>query len=76
MSATLAPPVGSAPMSSRISGKRRAKDRAFTAFLWVCGVLAMLPLLFIASYVVAKGVKALNIEAEIRKARRRCGRSC
>ena len=60
MSAVLTAPVDPAPMSTRLSGKRRAKDRAFTAFLWVCGVLAMLPLLFIAGYVVAKGVKALN----------------
>jgi len=62
MNATLPASVDSAPMSTRLSGKRRAKDRAFTAFLWVCGVLAMLPLLFIASYVVAKGIKALNID--------------
>ena len=62
MSAAVATPVGSAPMPSRISRKRRTQDRAFTIFLWVCGVLAMLPLLFIASYVVAKGVKALNVD--------------
>ena len=62
MSAVLTAPVDPASMSTRLSGKRRAKDRAFTAFLWVCGVLAMLPLLFIAGYVVAKGVKALNID--------------
>ncbi len=41
---------------------RRAKDRAFTFFLWACGGLAMLPLLFITSYVVAKGASALNID--------------
>ena len=45
----------------RVSSGRRFKDRAFTVFLWTCGFLAMLPLLFIASYVVGKGASALNL---------------
>jgi phosphate transport system permease protein len=48
--------------SRRLSSGRRAKDRAFTVFLWTCGVLAMLPLLFIAGYVIARGASALNID--------------
>jgi phosphate transport system permease protein len=44
-----------------VSRSRRYKDRAFTTLLWVCGGLAMLPLLFIAGYVVAKGVSALDV---------------
>jgi phosphate transport system permease protein len=40
---------------------RRIKDRAFSASLWLAGGLALLPLVFIAAYVVAKGVKALNV---------------
>jgi phosphate transport system permease protein len=51
-----------APLSRGLGSRRRAKDRAFTVFMWGCGVLAMLPLLFIASYVLAKGVKALNLD--------------
>ena len=45
-----------------LSSRRRAKDRAFTIAIWVCAGLAMLPLLFIAGFVVAKGVKALNVD--------------
>jgi phosphate transport system permease protein len=45
-----------------VSRSRRAKDRAFTYFMWACGALAMLPLLFIAAYVVGKGAKALNLD--------------
>ena len=45
-----------------VSRARRVKNRAFTVGLWAAGFLAMLPLLFIASYVVARGAKALNID--------------
>jgi phosphate transport system permease protein len=45
-----------------VSRSRRAKDRAFTVFMWVCGALAMLPLAFIVWYVVAKGAKALSVD--------------
>ena len=48
-------------LTTGISGRRKAKDRTFTLFLWACGVLAMLPLVFIAAYVVAKGYPALNV---------------
>src|SRR5439155_8780902 len=48
--------------SARISARRRAKDRAFTIFLAACGLLAMLPLAFIAGYVVVKGASALNLD--------------
>jgi phosphate transport system permease protein len=45
-----------------VSSSRHAKDRAFTIFLWTCGGLAMLPLVFIAGYVLAKGAAALNLD--------------
>jgi phosphate transport system permease protein len=45
---------------STLTASRRVKDRVFTGGLWACGVLAVLPLLFIAAYVVGKGVHALN----------------
>jgi phosphate transport system permease protein len=54
--------VASGGLAGRLSKPRRVKDRAFTFFLWACGVLAMLPLLFIVAYVVAKGAAALNID--------------
>src|SRR5207247_694448 len=41
---------------------RRWKNRAFTAALWAAGFLALLPLVFIAGYVLAKGVRALNLD--------------
>jgi len=50
-----------APLSTGVSTGRKVKDRAFTAALWVCGGLAMLPLLFIATYVIERGVKALSL---------------
>ncbi len=45
-----------------MSAGRRAKDRAFTVALWACGLLAILPLVFIVSYVVTKGVSALSFD--------------
>ena len=43
-----------------VSRARRAKNRLFTVALYVCGVLALLPLIFIVGYVVLRGYKALN----------------
>jgi phosphate transport system permease protein len=43
-----------------VSRRRRVTDRAFTVALYVCGVLALLPLAFIVGFVVLRGVKALN----------------
>jgi phosphate transport system permease protein len=48
--------------STQVAASRRVKDRAFTAFLWASGILAMLPLFFIVTYVVSKGLSALNID--------------
>ena len=44
-----------------LSRRRRAKDRVFTAGIWVCGVVAILPLIFISGYVVARGIQALDL---------------
>ena len=46
---------------SSVSGRRRAKDRAFTVFLWTCGGLALLPLVLIVVYVVGRGYSALSV---------------
>lgn len=59
-----APAVEARPLfdpSVSVSGARRAKDRGFTIFLWSCGFLAMLPLVFIVTYVVGKGASALDL---------------
>ncbi|MBI3648119.1 MAG: phosphate ABC transporter permease PstA [Actinobacteria bacterium] len=42
-------------------GRRRLKDRAFTAFLWACGGVALVPLGVIAYYVVRRGLPALSV---------------
>lgn len=47
------------------SGKRsarRAQDRAFTLALWASGLLALLPLLFIMSYVLSRGISVLRAD--------------
>jgi phosphate transport system permease protein len=49
------------PRNIGLSPSRRRKDRIFTGVVWVCGALAMLPLLFIATYVVAKGWSAISV---------------
>jgi len=45
-----------------ISRRRRLKNRAFTLAMWTSGVLAMLPLLFIAGFVIKRGIAALNAD--------------
>ncbi len=52
--------MATAAVGSTLTTSRRAKDRLFTVVLWTCGILAVLPLLFIAAYVIGKGLKALN----------------
>ena len=54
--------VAAAMPSRSLSARRRAKDRAFTIFLWSCGFLATLPLVFITAFVVGKGISALNLD--------------
>lgn len=43
-----------------VSRARRVKNRVFTAALYVCGILALLPLFFIVLFILLRGVKALN----------------
>lgn len=52
--------AGRSIVARRVSGARRAKDRAFTIALYVCGILALLPLFFIVGFVVVRGAGALN----------------
>ena len=56
-----APAPAFARLGTDVSTARKMKDRAFTVGLWICGGLAMLPLLFIATYVIERGLKALSI---------------
>jgi phosphate transport system permease protein len=50
------------PLTGRVSTRRRVKDRSFTVFMWTCGVLALLPLAFIAYHVLKLGISALNVD--------------
>jgi phosphate transport system permease protein len=51
-----------APLRARtVSSSRRWKDRAFSAFVWSCGALALLPLVIIAFFVVSRGLPALSV---------------
>jgi phosphate transport system permease protein len=52
---------GSVLLSGRVSRPRRAKDRAFTVFMGVCVILALVPLTLIVSYVVGRGWSALSL---------------
>jgi phosphate transport system permease protein len=44
-----------------VSAGRRMKDTAFTAFMWLCALLALIPLVIITVYVVSRGWHALTV---------------
>jgi phosphate transport system permease protein len=54
-------PASVAP-AREVSRARRVKNRLFTVALYVCGVLALLPLFFIVLFIVLRGIKALNLD--------------
>jgi phosphate transport system permease protein len=49
------------PGSVRITGPRHWKNSAFSAYLGVCAAVAMVPLGFIAFYVVSRGWRVLSV---------------
>ncbi|HEX9124374.1 MAG TPA: phosphate ABC transporter permease PstA [Actinomycetota bacterium] len=49
-------------VSHALSPSRRIKDRAFTVAVWTCGLIALVPLVLITSYVIVKGGTALNLD--------------
>jgi phosphate transport system permease protein len=54
-----APPAAPARTVSRA---RRMKNQVFTVALYVCGLLALLPLFFIVLFIVLRGFQALNVD--------------
>ena len=48
-------------VTSRVSPLRRAKDRAFSVFLWACAAIALAPLVLIVAYVFTRGFSALSV---------------
>lgn len=49
------------PLSGHVSRGRRAKDRAFGAFMVACAILTLIPLTLIIGYVVMRGWSALTV---------------
>ncbi|MET9320423.1 phosphate ABC transporter permease PstA [Streptomyces sp. NPDC003038] len=47
-------------ITSKVEGRRQAKDRVATSLVWVCFALAIVPLLSLAWITVGKGVKVLD----------------
>ncbi|MEU7024789.1 phosphate ABC transporter permease PstA [Streptomyces sp. NPDC046203] len=47
-------------VTTKVEGARQAKDRVATSLVWVCFVLAVIPLLSLAWVTVSKGVEALD----------------
>ena len=52
---------GISTQPSRVSRSRRIKDQAFTAFMGLCVVFALVPLVLIVGYVMIKGWSALSV---------------
>lgn len=48
------------PASARRLNRARLLNRIFTLMLWSIGILALLPLFFIAGFVIAKGASHIN----------------
>ena len=53
--------LGRRPLPTGLTRSRRMKDRAFSVFLLLCTLLAMVPLAVIAAFVVIRGASALNV---------------
>ncbi|MFC8173758.1 phosphate ABC transporter permease PstA [Streptomyces sp. NPDC057235] len=47
-------------LTSKVEGSRQAKDRVATSLVWVCFVLAVVPLLSLAWVTVSKGMAVLD----------------
>ncbi|MEV6592817.1 phosphate ABC transporter permease PstA [Streptomyces acidicola] len=52
--------IGSYAVTARVEGPRQAKDRVATSIVWVCFILAIVPLLSLAWTTVQKGSKVLD----------------
>ena len=47
-------------ITARVEGSRQAKDRVATSLVWVCFVLAVIPLLSLAWVTLSKGLEVLD----------------
>lgn len=53
--------LGSYGISARVEGSRQAKDRIATSLVWVCFILALIPLVSLIWETVKRGVKVLDM---------------
>lgn len=47
-------------ITSKVEGSRQAKDRVATSLVWVCFILAVIPLLSLAWVTISKGIAVLD----------------
>lgn len=47
-------------ITSKVEGSRQAKDRVATSLVWVCFILAVIPLLSLAWVTISKGIEVLD----------------
>ncbi|MGP3953144.1 phosphate ABC transporter permease PstA [Streptomyces sp. 7N604] len=52
--------LGSYVITSSVEGKRQAKDRVATSLVWVCFILAIVPLVSLSWVTIARGAKVLD----------------
>jgi phosphate transport system permease protein len=52
--------LGTYAITSRVEGTRQAKDRVATSLVWVCFIVAIVPLVSLAWTTVIRGVKVLD----------------
>ncbi|MGW1769614.1 phosphate ABC transporter permease PstA [Streptomyces sp. NPDC002073] len=52
--------AGTYAITSKVEGSRQGKDRVATSLVWVCFVLAVIPLLSLAWVTISKGIKVLD----------------
>ncbi|MFC5722649.1 phosphate ABC transporter permease PstA [Streptomyces gamaensis] len=52
--------LGGYALAARVEGRRQAKDRLATSLVWVCFVLAVVPLVSLVWETIARGVTVLN----------------
>jgi phosphate transport system permease protein len=52
--------LGTYALTSAVEGRRQAKDRVATSLIWVCFILAVVPLVSLAWTTVSRGAKLFN----------------
>jgi phosphate transport system permease protein len=52
--------VGSFALAARVEGNRQAKDRLATSIVWVCFLIAVVPLVSLTAYTIQKGIGVID----------------